>query len=53
MSENQPQHVRKDKRKKPYNDEIIFKNKVHMQAYLVDKLAQNKNKRFNITITLT
>jgi hypothetical protein len=41
------------KKKPAYSSEVIFKNKVHMQAYLVDKVAANRNKNFNMIVKLT
>lgn len=51
-SNSQPKIVsNKDKKKKfKYNPEITFKSKEHLQAYLIDKIATNKNRKFNMRL---
>ena len=41
------------KKKPAYSSEIIFKNKIHMQSYLIDKISSNRNKYFNMIVKLT
>jgi hypothetical protein len=45
--------IRKSDKRYHYNPEKTFNTKEQMQAYLVDKMTSNKNKRFNLRIILT
>jgi len=49
MSSNQTPYVHKKKKPK-YNAEIVFRDHSHMLAYLVDKIATNRNKKFNMKL---
>lgn len=41
------------KKRPAYSSEILFRTKVQMQAYLIDKVASNRNKNFNMIVKLT
>jgi hypothetical protein len=45
--------IRKSDKRHHYNPEKTFNTKEQLQAYLVDKMTNNRNKRFNMQIVLT
>jgi len=45
--------IRKSDKRHHYNPEKTFNSKAQLQAYLVDKMSNNKNKRFNMHVVLT
>lgn len=49
-----PEIIRKHGKKQPFfPHERTFNTKAQMQAYIVDRMSTNKNKRFNLHFILT
>lgn len=49
----EPKIVRKSDKHYHHNPEKIFNTKEQMQAYFVDRMSTNRNKKFNMHIILT
>lgn len=45
--------IRRSDKKYHYNPEKTFHTKEQLQAYFVDKMTTNRNKRFNMHVILT